>query len=144
MTSMTKHKRTIRGSLLKGVLEGVPAESFEVIAEAITQILHGKSGVYALYKNDELYYVGLARSLRGRIHWHTRDRHAGKWNKFSIFIIEKVRYLKDIETMIIHVARPKANRTLGRIPKHWELKKILEGTISEKARELKQLKRAIK
>ena len=141
---MARRKKTIRGSLLKGVLEGIPAESFEVIAESIDKILHEKSGVYALYNNDKLHYVGLARSLRGRIRWHTKDRHAGKWNKFSIFIIEKVRYLKDIETMIIRVAKPEANRTKGRIPKHWELKKILEGTISEKTMELKQLKRAIK
>jgi predicted GIY-YIG superfamily endonuclease len=141
---MVKHRKSVKGALLKGVLEGVPAESFEVIADAIQEIMHGKSGVYALYNDDDLYYVGLARSLRGRIQWHRKDRHAGKWNKFSIFIVEQVRYLKDIETMILHVARPQANKTKGRIPEHWALKKIIERTVTEKTKELKQLKRSIK
>lgn len=135
--------RNVKGALLKGVLESVPAESFGVVAKAIRKILHGKAGIYALYKDDKVYYVGLAKGLHGRIRWHTKDRHGGKWNKFSIFIIEKVRYLKDIETLILHISKPKGNRTRGRIPEQHELRKILEREMREHEQKFKRLKKAL-
>jgi len=130
--------------LIKGVLEGIPAESFVVIAEEMQKLMHKKSGIYVLYHNNSLYYVGLAKNLRGRLKSHMRDHHTGKWNKFSVFLIEKVKYLKDIETLILRISKPKANRTKGRIPKHSALKKILQDAISDKSKEINQLKNAIR
>jgi type I restriction-modification system DNA methylase subunit len=38
---------------------------------------HGRRhGVYALYRGNRLYYVGLASNLRSRLNTHLRDRHA--------------------------------------------------------------------
>ncbi len=143
MVKTSKKALGHRGALLKGVLERVPAESFELVARAIKNILHRKSGIYALYKDDRVYYVGLAKRLHGRIRWHKKDKHSGKWNNFSVFIIEKVRYLKDIETLILHISQHKGNKTKGRIPEYHELKKILEDETGEHELKFRRLKRAL-
>ncbi|SRR5579885_1563161 len=141
---MTKRNNPARGVLLKGYLEGVPSESFEVIAESISKLTRGKPGIYALYKGDKLYYVGLAKSLRGRVKRHTKDRHAGKWDKFSVYVIKKVKYLKDMETLILRISKPKGNSVRGRLPKQFRLNKILEQEISAQNKKLNELKKALK
>jgi len=44
-------------------------------------------GIYVLYDHYGPYYVGLARdsSIGARLRIHHRDRHAGKWDRFSWF-----------------------------------------------------------
>lgn len=137
-------KKTVKGALLKGVLENVPASAFRVIAESISETMKGKAGIYALYDKDELYYVGLARSLRGRVKKHTRDKHSGKWDKFSIYVVEKTRYLKDIETITIRITNPKGNSTKGKIPQHHTLRRILQKEIREQTKALHNLKKGLK
>ena len=138
---MVKHTKSVKGSLVKGVLENIPRESFERIADAIEKTMKGESGIYALYKNDRLYYVGLARDLKGRVKKHTRDKHAGKWNKFSIYTIKKAKYLGDVETIILRIGKPKGNDQLGRIPKLRALQKIL---VKEAKKKVKESKDAVK
>jgi len=137
-------KKTVKGALLKGVLENVPASAFDVIYKSISETMKGKAGIYALYDGDELYYVGLARSLRGRIRKHTKDKHSGNWDTFSFFIVEKTRYLKDLETLILRISNPKGNSTLGKIPSHHALQKILQKEIRETTKALENLKKGIK
>lgn len=141
---MTKRRSSTRGILLRGYLEGVPSESFEVIAESIAKLTRGKPGIYALYKDDKLYYVGLAKSLRSRVKRHTKDRHSEKWNKFSVYVIEKVRYLKDMETLILRISKPRGNAVRGRLPRQYRLNKILEQEISVQDKKLNKLKKAIR
>ena len=75
------------------------------------------AGIYALYDNHGLYYVGLTTSsLRSRIRKHTRDRHKGKWKRFSWFRTS-VKNSKDLETAILCISNPKANRLGGRFKK---------------------------
>ena len=72
-------------------------------------------GIYALYDNHGLYYVGLTNySLRGRIQRHTKNRHKGKWERFSWYQIPKINYTKDIESIILRIVDPKGNRVKGK------------------------------
>ena len=142
-TRRTKTRRTTRGKLLKGVLEQVPAESFEVIADSIETTMRGKPGVYALYKKDMLYYVGLAQSLRGRVKDHTKDKHAGKWDSFSVYILGHAKFLKDIETIVTRITDPPGNSVKGKIPQMKELQKILKSEARRKERELSKLNKAL-
>ena len=135
---MAKHKSTARGSLLKGVLERIQKESFEVIADAIEKTMKGESGIYALYKKDRLYYVGLARNLKGRVKKHTRDRHAKKWDNFSIYTIKQAKYLGDVETIILRIGKPQGNKQSGRIRNIRALQKILDKEVKKKARDAKK------
>lgn len=132
-----KKKKSNRGNLIKGVLLNISSNYFEAVGKELKEMFHGKSGIYALYKEDKLYYVGLASSLYGRIRWHLKDKHSGKWDHFSIFIIKSSKYLKDLETAIITIAEPKGNSIRGSIPNQRFLKRLLRKRIKEKRKTLK-------
>ena len=76
------------------------------------------SGIYALYDDHGLYYVGLTNfSLRGRIEKHTQDRHKKKWKRFSWYQIRDLEHTKDIETILLRIIDPKGNRVKGKFKK---------------------------
>ena len=76
------------------------------------------SGIYALYDNHGLYYVGLTDfSLRGRIQKHTQDHHKDKWERFSWYQIRDSEHTKDIETIILSIIDPKGNKVKGKFKK---------------------------
>src|SRR5258707_15899338 len=96
-----KHpQRSKKGALIKGMSKRLPSDILDnpIFQEKLKEIMKGYAGIYALYRKGKLYYVGLTRDLFGRINWHLKDRHAGKWDRFIIFRIKRVAYLKDIET----------------------------------------------
>ena len=140
---MVLQRKTTRGKLLKGVLDHIPAESFEVIADSIEKTMKGKPGIYALYKKDRLYYVGLAKSVRGRIKKHREDKHTRQWDNFSVFILSETKFLKDIETIVLRIADPSGNSVKGKIPGMRDLQNILKQEARQKARESKRLNKAL-
>ena len=141
-----KTKGSPRGALIKGMAKNLPSEVLTdpVFKSELRKLLRGYAGVYALYKDDRLYYIGLARSLHGRIHWHLKDRHAGRWNNFRVFLIQRVRYLKDIETLILNIAEPKGNRVKGKLPKGHDLNYVLRGVLREHQRKIKAIRKALR
>ena len=134
-----------RGRLIKGMTNKLPYELLNdpTFKGEVKKIMKGYAGIYALYKDEKLYYVGLTSNLHGRIKWHLQDRHAGKWNKFIIFRIKKVNYLKDIETLILHIVKTKGNRAKGKVPKDNDLNRVLHRLLMEHGREYKRLKKAV-
>ena len=58
----------------------LPSEILDnpVFKKGLKEIMKGYSGIYALYRKERLYYVGLTTNLLGRINQHLKDRHAGK------------------------------------------------------------------
>jgi hypothetical protein len=107
---MAKKKSAARHrGLVLGHLERVSSAVFEKYRNVITELVGGKNGIYALYRNNQLYYVGLARDLRQRVSQHLRDRHEGKWNFFSLYLVRTDRYLGDLESLAIRVAYPRGN-----------------------------------
>ncbi|MGH8454912.1 MAG: GIY-YIG nuclease family protein [Nevskiales bacterium] len=108
MAKTRKKKRSSKGALIKGMTKPLPIDLLKepYFGEALDEIMRGYAGVYALYRNDRIYYVGLASNLYWRIRSHTKNRHKGKWDSFAIFRINRVRYLKDIETLLLRVASP--------------------------------------
>ena len=110
---MTKHKpKKKKGNLIKHYLQEVKSTSFDAIGREIKKILKEQPGIYALYKEEKLWYVGLATNLKNRIPWHLKDRHAKKWDNFSIFIVRNGKYLRDLERTVIQIAKPKGNKIL--------------------------------
>lgn len=116
----------------KGRMLGVPATN--TTADAID--FREQSGVYVLYADYELVYVGQVgagnQKLFTRLKQHTRDSLARRWNKFSWFGIRRVlrdgqlsvesdgkhsthsAVLNHIEAILIHSAEPTQNRQGGR------------------------------
>ena len=101
------------GQLVCQHLENISSEALEKYQKIIKEYIKGRHGVYALYKKGKLYYAGLATDLRGRLKIHLRDKHAGKWDRFSIYLVIDSKHIKELETLILHIAKPMGNSQKG-------------------------------
>jgi hypothetical protein len=119
---LKKKNKSLRGLLVRGYLEGVTYELFELIENKLQELLRGHSGIYVLYKNDNIYYIGLAKSLHGRIKDHLKDRHQNRWNKFSLYVVKRTTFLRDIESLMVRLVKPKGNQLVGQFRKEGNLK----------------------
>lgn len=70
-------------------------------------------GLYALYRDEQLKYVGLAtQSIRSRIHTHMGDRKK-PLTHFSVFLVTgsntaaRARRIRDLEALLLNVIRPR-------------------------------------
>ncbi len=105
-------------------------------------MLEGNVGLYVLYKSDKLYYVGITGiDLFWRLHTHTRDKHKGKWDSFSVFIISRGRYLKDIETMANLISNPPANILKGRFKEHYKYDDRIKSILKDIEKIIKEVKK---
>jgi len=95
-------------------LEGISRSAMNRYPDIITEFAKGRSGVYALYKGKDLYYVGLAKNLRSRLRGHLRDRHAEAWDRFNIYLTQGDEHLKELESLVLRIASPKGNRVAGK------------------------------
>src|SRR5215469_9894254 len=79
-----------------------------------------KCGVYVLRTDGDIFYIGLASSLRSRLADHLTDHLQGKWDQFDLYIIRKgkAKYLKELEALLIRVAKPSANKTEPKFVEH--------------------------
>ncbi|MGD9875000.1 MAG: DUF2924 domain-containing protein [Kiritimatiellia bacterium] len=118
--------------LVLGYLENVSSKVFSDFPKEITSLVNNRHGVYALYKGDHLYYVGLATNLKSRVKHHLQDRHAGKWDSFRLYLIHKTDHIKELESLILRIADPKGNRVKGRMPHAENMMPRLRAHIKER------------
>ncbi len=130
------------GRILKQASKPIPKESMDLIADEMKDIMRHQSGIYALYNNNKLFYVGRTQNLRARIKHHMRGKFATKWNKFRIFLIDN-KHLPDVETIVITIAEPEGNKKIGLSHKRGQLDRIIRKAVRRRTRELHQLKRAM-
>jgi hypothetical protein len=146
-TSKPKPKRkSNKGALVKGVSKRLPVSLLDEpsFREGLQQISRGYSGIYLLYKRKRLYYIGLASNLYWRLKSHSRDRHRGKWDNFAIFRVGRVRYLKDIESILLRVANPPGNSVTGHFHRDADLTRVLKKIQREQTRRLEKIRRALR
>ena len=115
-------------------LEAVHSRLFEEHKDVLREFLKGRHGVYALYKGDRLYYVGLASSLRSRLRHHLRDRHAGRWDHFSVYVTSTDDHLRELEALALRIASPKGNKSRTKFAGSQDLKKYFRRRIAERQR----------
>lgn len=122
-----KTKIRTKGALIKGVSRMLPSEVIKsnIFAEHLPQLMKRYAGVYLLYRKQKVHYVGLMKDLLGRLKNHLSDKHKGKWDQFTVFRIQKVRHLKDLETLLQYVTLPPRNVVEGRVPKDADINRIL-------------------
>ena len=115
---------SVKGALVKGYLEKVDRRAFEYLLKDFRRILGKSSGIYGLYSENNLYYVGIAENLLYRVDHHTHDKHQEHWDSVSFFIIDRHRYSKDIETLILRLmsTTPKGNGTRGKFEGHYKMR----------------------
>ena len=134
-----RHIKTEKGALVKGFLEKRDRKGFELLLPKYREVIGDNSGIYALFKGKKLVYVGIAQNLLWRVDQHTRDRLKKRWDKVSFFVIDKHRYSKDIETVILRIAEPKGNGTRGKFEGHY----ILQDKLNKIRREMKYLMKRV-
>lgn len=96
--------KSYKGQLVCQHLENISRDALENYQAVIKEFVKGRHGIYALYKKDKLYYVGLASNLRNRLKHHLRDRHAHTWDRFSVYLTIKDEHLKELESLILRIA----------------------------------------
>ena len=115
--------------LVSQFLETISGKVLENYHAIIKDYVHRRHGVYALYRGERLYYVGLASNLNARIKHHFKDRHKGKWDKFSVYLTIGDRHLKELESLVLRIAKPKGNKVVGKFAKAENLRRKLKQNI---------------
>jgi hypothetical protein len=105
-TRLKAKRRNYREALVYNHLEMVSRDLFEEHPDLVRQFIGRNAGVYALYRKGELYYVGLATGLRGRLKAHAKNRHGNSWDRFSIYLTVKDQHLREIESLLLRIANP--------------------------------------
>ncbi|MDP8260250.1 MAG: GIY-YIG nuclease family protein [Candidatus Gygaella obscura] len=100
----------MKKQLIEHRLEGLSKIWFKNHYELITQLIGRTQGIYALYDDNDLYYVGKSTNLKGRVRHHLRDRHEGAWTHFSLFLLNSDKYIDELESIIIRIVDPRGNR----------------------------------
>ena len=128
----TKKTKRISRTIVVGHLEKVSSGVFEDFPDQVTGLIKKGQGVYALYRRNKLYYIGLAGDLRGRIKWHLKDRHKGKWDRFSLYIIRKEGHIREVESLLVRIADPDGNKQRGKLRGSKNLVRALDKDIKER------------
>lgn len=105
-----------KDGLVSEFFEKISWEIFEEYPQVINEMIKGKAGLYALYNKDKLYYVGLTVNLKGRLKAHLKDRHMGRWNRFSVYLVTESEHTKPLESLVLRIASLPGNRVTGSIP----------------------------
>jgi hypothetical protein len=129
MEKKHKKKKSSRGQLVQAYAEEISAELLEKHGDTMKLVIGKKRGVYVLSKDGKPYYIGLAKKLPNRLSHHLKDHHARKWDHFNFYAIRSQKYVKDLESILIRVARPKGNKQLGGFGKNKNLRKKLKNEI---------------
>lgn len=121
-----------RKPLVSQHLEGVSGVIFEKHHDVIREFVSKQHGVYALYHGNDLYYVGLASNLRARLSKHLKDRHSGRWNRFSVYLTMRHDHMRELESLVVRITKPRGNKQIGRFAKSEDLKPVLNSNIQRK------------
>lgn len=113
-------------------LEGVSKLIFRNYYKQITDLIGNSHGIYALYDENELYYVGKSTDLKNRVKQHLKDRHYASWTHFSLYLVRKADHIGEIESLIIRVANPKGNTKKYKADKGTSLLKLLQASVKQR------------
>lgn len=126
MAKAKKKAKRMAKPIVEAYLERIGQKVFKDFSSVITALIKGNQGIYALYKRDKLYYIGLASNLKNRIKHHLNDKHKNCWTHFSLYIISKQEHIKEFESVILRVAYPKGNSVKGKLSKAKNLRPSLK------------------
>ena len=127
---MAKRKRS---ALVSQYLEGISRTALEEYQPFFREQAKRRNGVYALYRRKKLYYVGLARDLRGRLKTHLRDKHGESWDRFSMYLTVGDDHIKELESLVLRIVRPAGNRQSGKFAKAQNLRREFTRRVKQDA-----------
>jgi hypothetical protein len=127
---MAKRKRS---ALVSQYLEGISRTALAEYQPFFREQARRRNGVYALYRRKKLYYVGLARDLRGRLKTHLRDKHGESWDRFSMYLTVGDDHIKELESLVLRIVRPTGNRQGGKFAKAQNLRREFTRRVKQDA-----------
>lgn len=127
---MRKQKQN---ALVSQYLEGISRTALAEYQLFFRERARRRNGVYALYRNRKLYYVGLARDLRRRLKTHLRDKHGQSWDRFSMYLTVGDDHIKELESLVLRIVRPAGNRQGGKFAKAQNLRREFARRVKQDA-----------
>jgi len=127
--------RTKRTFLVSQYLERVSYKALERYQDLLKDFTRRRNGVYALYRGDRLYYVGLARDLRRRVNQHLNNSHRGAWDRFSMYLTIGDEHVRELESLVLRIVRPKANKQIGKFKRAEDLRRTLRRKAKQKSQQ---------
>lgn len=127
-----RQRRRKREALVHQHLENVSRDLLEQHPDVVRQFIGRNAGIYALYRKDKLYYVGLATGLRGRLKAHVKNRHRESWDRFSIYLTIRDQHLREIEALLLRIANPPGAKQRGKLAQSKDMRRGIARAIREK------------
>jgi hypothetical protein len=124
-----------RKPLVSQHLENISRDALEKYQNIIRRYVRRRQGVYALYRRGKLHYVGLASNLRSRLAHHLRDRHSNSWDRFSVYLTIGDTHLKELESLILRIVKPPANRQIGRFISSQDIRRLFAKEVRARQRD---------
>lgn len=116
-------------------LENVSREVLSEYRDIVQRCIRRRSGVYALFRRGKLYYVGLAKSLSGRLKQHLRDKHRDSWDRFSVYLTIGDTHMKELESLVLRIIKPAGNSQKGQFHRSENLRPTLSREIAARERQ---------
>jgi hypothetical protein len=126
------------GHLVSQHLENVSRDLLRDYPDIIRSFARSGNGIYALYRGDRLYYVGLATNLRQRLARHLRDHLRGTWDRFSLYLTVDGEHLREMEALFLHISKPRGNLATPRLVRSESLEPELRRRIAERQRQQRE------
>jgi len=123
-----------KGQLVCQHLEGIPRRVLESYPDIVRGMARGRHGIYALYRRDRLYYLGLATDLRQRLKQHLRDQHAQAWDRFSLYLTIGDDHIREIESLFLRISKPRGNKVTPGLARSENLVRVLRSEIKARQR----------
>jgi hypothetical protein len=124
-----------RERIVGSYLERVSWRVLDKWRPIVARLIKSHAGVYALYKGDKLYYVGLASNLMGRVNHHLKDRHRGKWDRFSVYLTVTDEHIRSLEALVLRIVDASGNKQKGRLAGAQDLARRVKRDAEERARD---------
>ncbi len=124
-----------RKALVTQHLENLSRRLLEEYQDVIREFIQNRQGVYSLYRNGKLYYVGLAKNLPQRLKTHLRDKHGESWDRFSVYLTIGDDHMKELESLILRITKPVGNKVKGKFAKSENLIRKVRWHYRQKAKE---------
>lgn len=125
-------RRRKREPLVHQHLENVSRDLLESHPELVREFVGRNAGIYALFRKGKLYYVGLATALRSRLKAHVKNRHGNSWDSFSIYLTIKDQHLREIEALLLRIAKPPGARQRGKLAQSRDMRRRIAQRIRSK------------